>query len=684
MWLNDCDFPAAIDLVSAEVGGGGTVTSWDLPSPPAAAKPDNARPKKVHTSAEQALLAMAWALANDNVITSKRMPDQAWRYHHADGSDAGAVGRWETDKGKKTYRQVCCVSNNGWVSGGMTAPRPLYRLPDLIDAEKVYVCEGEKAADALAGLGLAATTPSQGAQSPHLTDWRRLHGKEVVIVPDNDQTGYEFGVQVSELIARANDIRSTIIDWPTTWPDCPDKGDAADWVAAHPDADPADLKPKPPAPLIVPVGRRAAKDNEQPSDKIPDEVFENLTGILKLTYDHIMQTALYPLREITLAAAISLVSVICGRKISDEWGSRSNLYSLCIAPTASGKDYPRKVVQDLLYQSGGGALCGPEDLASAQGLSSLLVLQPASLLMLDEFGKMLGGMLNANAAPHLSALAGDFLKLYSASDRTWTGRAYADSTRTPVIPSPSLTIMGSSTASTVWSNVSSTQIHDGLLGRCHLYSQDGYVHLASTSQDLRKTPFPEKLIEDIKFWVAEEPESVDMLTGSPVPNIISHTSEAWQRHMQHADAISHRRVGEDPLRAAIWSRATEGAGKLALISAASRRSNQVEIEDVEFSITLQNSMSRKLIRNVMQNMSDTPAERQKNKLLDLIRSKNRWTWYQLARKTQWIKDTRERESLIKDLADAGRVEVWKEEGSKTRYISITTDQEEEEEENDYR
>lgn len=677
MWLLDIEFGEAVDLVAAELGSAPTITSWDTPAPAPRPKPSSTKTKKIHESRDQAFDAMAWALAKEGVIDEQRSPDQVWVYERENGEEAGAVGRWNTEIGK-TYRQVS-RAGDGWVAGGMDAPRPLYKLPAMFDAATVYVVEGEKAADALVSIGLTATTPSQGAQSPHLTEWRSLADKRVYILPDNDQTGREFGVSCSDLIARVTDVRPRVLDLSVIWPDCPKKGDAADWVAAHTDTDHAELrerlKPKPKP--------KSKKQNKRPDREaecvIPESVFKNLNGILGDTYRHIMGTALYPLPEISLAAAVSLVSVITARKMCDSWDTRSNVYSLAIAPTASGKDYPRKVVQDVLFAAGGGHLCGPEDLASAQGLSSLLMQQPASLLMLDEFGKMLGGMLTQNSAPHLAALAGDFLKLYSSSNRTWTGRAYADTARTPVIPSPSLTIMGSSTALTVWANVSSTQIHDGLLGRCHLYTQEGYVPLATQSQEVRRTPLPETLLADCKFWINEEPESIDMLTGSPVPNLIPHTEAAWKRQMRHADAISVKRVGEDPLRAAIWSRATEGAAKLALISALSRRANKIEIEDAEWAIELQCAMSRKLIRNVSENMSDSAAERIKNRIMGVIRTRKKWTWNELTRKTQWLRDAKERTSLLAELQEAGRIEIWGEGGktNKARWISVQAETTEE-------
>ena len=53
----------------------------------------------------------------------------AWRYHNASGEPVGVIVRWDRPNGK----DIRPVSRKGsrWIVGGMTAPRPLYRLPEM-------------------------------------------------------------------------------------------------------------------------------------------------------------------------------------------------------------------------------------------------------------------------------------------------------------------------------------------------------------------------------------------------------------------------------------------------------------------------------------------------------------------------------------------------------------------------
>ena len=110
---------------------------------------------------------------------------------------------------------------------------PLYRLPDVLAADPatpVIVCEGEKAADALADKGLlavgtvtgAGATPSDKALAP-------LIGREVWLWPDNDQAGQEH---MQRIAARLHPTPRWI-----KWSAAPEKGDAADYVAGGGTAD---------------------------------------------------------------------------------------------------------------------------------------------------------------------------------------------------------------------------------------------------------------------------------------------------------------------------------------------------------------------------------------------------------------------------------------------------------------
>lgn len=119
-------------------------------------------------------------------------------------------------------------------AGEFPAGKPLYRLHDLTSRpdELAIVTEGEHKADKLAALGLLVTT-SGAADSASKADWQPLAGREVLIWPDHDDAGLRYAQAVCDALlplgctVRVLDVAALGLDA---------KGDAADWLAQHPEA----------------------------------------------------------------------------------------------------------------------------------------------------------------------------------------------------------------------------------------------------------------------------------------------------------------------------------------------------------------------------------------------------------------------------------------------------------------
>lgn len=151
------------------------------------------------------------------------------RYVYRDGAGAvvGSVVRLEP----KGFGQQRPDAAGGWLWGLEGVKLPLYRLPELLSADVadlVFLCEGEKDADALGSIGLTATTTPGGAGKA----WREafgdaLEGRRVVILPDNDKAGRDHAEKAAVgLEEKARDVSVLAL------PDLPEKGDVSDWLAA--------------------------------------------------------------------------------------------------------------------------------------------------------------------------------------------------------------------------------------------------------------------------------------------------------------------------------------------------------------------------------------------------------------------------------------------------------------------
>ena len=125
----------------------------------------------------------------------------------------------------------------------MQEPRPLYRLPEIIDAAEVWICEGEKSADSAVLLGLQATTSAGGSNAAEKSDWTPLEGKTVYIVPDNDEPGEKYAREVVELIRKqAPNATVQVKRLKEDWPEIPDGGDVFDWQEQFDTADAETLR----------------------------------------------------------------------------------------------------------------------------------------------------------------------------------------------------------------------------------------------------------------------------------------------------------------------------------------------------------------------------------------------------------------------------------------------------------
>ena len=94
----------------------------------------------------------------------------------------------------------------------------------------VFLVEGEKDADNLAGLGFTATTNPGGASKWRDEYTEVFRGASVIVIPDHDDAGREH---VDKIIALLHGIaqRIRVFDLKMAWPECPDKGDISDWLA---------------------------------------------------------------------------------------------------------------------------------------------------------------------------------------------------------------------------------------------------------------------------------------------------------------------------------------------------------------------------------------------------------------------------------------------------------------------
>ncbi len=196
-----------------------------------------------------------------------------------------------------------------FVKGFETVRRVPYHLPQVLNADQVFTCEGEKDADTVGGWGLVGTTCPLGAgkwlavYSPHFA------GKHAIILVDNDDAGRAHALDVAkELLPLAASVR--ILELPGL----PSKGDVTDWKVAGGSreqllnlADSAVCLTEGTLQELIgrwkPEPRRASGDDQQPPIKsFPFEVMDQGVFFLKETENGAVDA-------IRLAARVDVVAM---------------------------------------------------------------------------------------------------------------------------------------------------------------------------------------------------------------------------------------------------------------------------------------------------------------------------------------------------------------------------------------
>lgn len=197
------------------------------PSSPAA-------PDPAAEGESEAILPVPAGAGNPPLPDRYGYPVKEFRYRDADGRLLLIVRRYDTAEGGKAVVAWTYRTPGQWEPKKPPKPWPLYGLDRLAKNPTglVLLAEGEKTADAAERLlpGVGVTTLN-GSGSAKDADLEALTGREIVLLPDADEPGRKYAV---DLIERLKDKARTlrVMDvWSLGWKDGKDVAD----VAALPD-----------------------------------------------------------------------------------------------------------------------------------------------------------------------------------------------------------------------------------------------------------------------------------------------------------------------------------------------------------------------------------------------------------------------------------------------------------------
>jgi len=344
------------------------------------------------------------------------------------------------------------------------------------------------------------------------------------------------------------------------------------------------------------------KDDQTTAD-IPHDFFR-VPGFIGDVMAYTLATAAYPNVPLAWAGAMCLQSVLCGQKLKTEGDVTPNVYLLALAPSASGKDRPRKVNAKILGAVGMGDSLY-EQVASGEGLEDALAATPVSLLQTDEIDGMLLAMNNSKDSRYESIMS-MLLRMYSDSEGTYTGRVKAG-TRPVRIQNPHLSLFGTAIPNHYYKALSERMMTNGLFSRMMVVESG----TRSVGQDPQSIDLPASIVSVAEYWRDAKGDGGNL---GPVARAGRYSGGGKEtlsdlRRRCEAEYGKAERRGDDAAMS-VWGRVDLNARKLALLYAASvnHADPTIDGEAAEWAADLATRLAARMLDRAEGNVSDSPFQ----------------------------------------------------------------------------
>jgi hypothetical protein len=406
---------------------------------------------------------------------------------------------------------------------------------------------------------------------------------------------------------------------------------------------------------------------QSPTFALPEDLLRSAPGLVGDVAAWLTINNFYHQFAYSLAAALSFVGMLKAHQVATEEDARTNLLTIAVGPSGSGKSDPIKGLVELAREVGVSEQMLGEP-ASEQGLlKGLFDAKNKGLLPWDEIGLSFKGMFAPNAPAYKSGVIRVMMKLYTYADTVFYGSQYANHDgKIPRLDlvQPCLCLYGTTTADGIYGAFSSQEAINGFAARLLIFETHDYV---SERHDRRKVAVPPELIEGLKAVGGIMDPSEGNLADVSILRTVPYSADA-RRLVKEAslkfeklknEAILEKREGE----AAIWARAYEHSIKVALTV---EDSQEITAKSVKWAIELIEHLSRNMIVAAGERMADNQTHAELNIVLRIIReARGEWvSTKDLYTRTRSLPRFKRQEHL-NQLIEEGTVE-WREEETSGR------------------
>jgi 5S rRNA maturation endonuclease (ribonuclease M5) len=501
------------------------------------------------------------------------------------------VTRIDKKDGKNFFQEHSLVEGH-WTTGSGNLKVQPYKYPDWKDEKIIYFVEGEKCADKLISLGVAATTIPGGSNAwkNHYTKY--FYNKSVVILPDNDVPGKNFAQKVlSEL--QKNSIQSKIV----TLPNLKHKEDVYEFLELNTIEDLKMLSDK--AEWINDV---QIKSSTFLQSKVEDDLKLSEAALWGLAGQIVNTIA--PQSEASSAALLSQLlctfGCIIGRSpsfLTEADHQRANIFVLNVGTSSKGRkgtswghieklyrtldpDWMKNNVKSGL-SSGEGLLWPLKDnnLNDQSDIPKIQKIDKRLLCVETEFSSLLQVMTRAGNT------------VSSIIRNAWDGKTLSTLTKNPIeVSDPHVSIIGHITKQELLKLLSENDISNGFGNRFLFF-------LVKRSQLLPEGGNIDP--KDFNFMAEELKASIEFAKKCKIMKRTDEAKELW------ASIYPRLSEGEMGLVGSLNSRAEAQVVKLSLLQALINRENEITAECLQSALDIQ-EYSKKSLIYIFGNQSGSP------------------------------------------------------------------------------
>ena len=391
------------------------------------------------------------------------------------------------------------------------------------------------------------------------------------------------------------------------------------------------------------------------------------TGLLGEMCAWLNTTSLRQQPFLSLAASLTFLGALFGRKIKDELGSRTNLYCMGVAPSSAGKQHALNQIRNLCAATGCVELLGGDYIASDSAIEERISRSPVTLFLWDEIGHLLAHIRSGASRNHAQVVS-LLMKLYSSAGSMYLGREYAEAERQRSVIQPCCCIYGTSTPERFTSGISPEELQDGWLSRCLVF------HSGSNPPKNRNADFsariPESITRQVQAWndfAVEREAGSELLKyvtpgyceAPPEQRLVSSLRDAEKVFISF-DNESSGYGRKHPLLACLWGKGEENARRIALIVAAGDSFDNPVITRAiaNYACRLVRYLLISFGEEIAPEIVSSEAERSKRKIYRVIKATGTRgiTMQHLTRATRWS-NQKGRRDMLNDLIAAGDITV---------------------------